>query len=118
MNVTPTPASTAARTDSCEPELEPRVEVARPHADRAQLVLDRLAHAGALLHEDERLLAQVIERDRLAREAVTGRAGEHDLVAEQRLEHDRAVASREADDAELDRAVGDELDDRDACRRR
>ena len=40
-----------------------------------------------------------------------GRAGEDDLVAEERLEDDRALAARRADDAELELAVGDPLDD-------
>ena len=57
-------------------------------------------------------LAHVVERDRAPGERVAGRAGEHDGVAEERLVLDAAVARRRADDAELQRAVGDALDDR------
>src|SRR5439155_14144261 len=107
---------TEAGLDGCayrllQAELEAHVEVAKPDAYRAELVLDRFAHARSVLHEDERLLAQLVERDRAAREAMLRRAREHDLVAEQRFERDRTVASCEADDAELDVSVGDELDD-------
>ena len=44
--------------------------------------------------------------------AVAGRAREHDLVAEERLERHAAVAPRRADDAELELPAGDVLDDR------
>ena len=40
-----------------------------------------------------------------------GRADEHDLVAEEGLERDRALPPSGADDAELELARGDELDD-------
>src|SRR5215217_3142161 len=46
-----------------DPELEPDVEVAQPHARAAQLVLDHLPHAGALLHEDQRLTLELREAD-------------------------------------------------------
>ena len=59
----------------------------------SQLVLDHLPHARALLHEDERLRAQLVERDGLTGEAVVGRAGEDDLVAEERLERDASDAA-------------------------
>ena len=111
MNVTPKPATTAALTDSCRPSSSRGVEVAQPRARAAQLVLDHLPDAGALLHHDQRLLAQLVERDRPAREPVPGRDREHDLVAEERLEDDAAVAARGADDAELELALGDLLDD-------
>ena len=57
------------------------------------------------------LAAQLVERDRAAGERVPGRAGEDDGVAEERLVLDAAVARRRADDAELEGAVGDALDD-------
>ena len=40
------------------------------------------------------------------------RAGEHDRVAEERLERDASVPPCRADDAELEVAGGDSLDDR------
>src|SRR5438093_696225 len=46
-----------------QPELEPDVEVAEAGALTTQLVLDHLAHPGALLHDDERLAAELVERD-------------------------------------------------------
>ena len=55
--------------------------------------------------------AQLVERDRRAREAVAGRADEHHLVPEERLERHRALPPGRADDAELELAAGDELDD-------
>ena len=39
------------------------------------------------------------------------RANEHDLVAEERLEDDAAVAASRADDAELELSFGDPVDD-------
>ena len=42
---------------------------------------------------------------------MSARDGEHDLVAEERLEHDAAVAPRRADDSELQLAARDLLDD-------
>jgi len=95
-----------------QPELEPQVEVAEPGADPAQLVLDHLTHARALLHGDQRLLAKLVERDRAAGEAVARRADEDDLIPEERLEDDGAVAARGPDDPELELAAGDRLDDR------
>src|SRR5262249_20186632 len=49
--------------------------------------------------------------DRPAGEAVARRAGEDDLVAEERLEDDRALPARGADDPELELARGHPLDD-------
>src|SRR5689334_1319693 len=40
------------------------------------------------------------------------RAGEHDLVAEERLERHAAMTASRADDAELERAFGDLVDER------
>src|SRR5207253_6362433 len=88
------------------------------------LVLDHLPDARALLHDDERLGAQLVERDGAAGERVPRWAGEHDLVAEERLEDDRALAPGRTDDAELELAPADEVDDglrvedREADRRR
>ena len=48
----------------------------------------------------------------LAGEAVAGRADEDDRIVEERLEGDAAMATRRADDAELELARGDALDDR------
>ena len=56
-------------------------------------------------------LAQLVERDGPAGERVAGRAREDHLVVEERLERDRAVAPGGADDAELELARGDALDD-------
>ena len=42
---------------------------------------------------------------------MTGRAGEDHLVTEERLEAHAAVAPGRADDAELELALGDEVDD-------
>jgi len=51
-------------------ELEVDVEVAQPHAGLAQLVLDDLPDACPLLHDDQLLALQIVERDRLAGEAM------------------------------------------------
>src|SRR4051812_12502084 len=93
-------------------ELETDVEIAQPDADTAQLVLDHLPDAGAVLHHDQRLRADLVERDVAAGEGVAGRAGEDDLVVEERLEDDAAVPTPGADDAELELAGSDALDDR------
>ena len=95
-----------------EAELQGDVEIAQPLAAPAELVLEQLPNAAALLHHDQRLLAQLVERDRPAREAMVGRRGEDDLVAEERLEGDAALPAGRADDAELELAFCDELDDR------
>ena len=47
MNATPWPATTALRTDSCNPSSSRDVEVAQPHPGLAQLVLDRPARTPA-----------------------------------------------------------------------
>src|SRR5215213_6013119 len=93
-------------------ELQADVEVAQPHAGAAQLVLDHLADSGALLHQDQRLLLQLLQPDGPAGEAVIRRADEDDLVPEERLERDAAVPPGCADDAELELAARDEVDDR------
>jgi lipopolysaccharide/colanic/teichoic acid biosynthesis glycosyltransferase len=93
-----------------QPELEADVEIPEPHAGLAKLVVDHLSYAGTLLHEDDRLLLQLVERDRAAREPVPARHREDDLVAEERLEDDAALPSHRADNAELELAPGDLLD--------
>src|SRR4051812_27341392 len=65
-------------------ELEVEVEVAQPHPGLPQLVLDHLTDSRTLLHDDQLLALQVVERDRLAGEAMIRGTGEHDLVAEER----------------------------------
>ncbi len=93
-------------------ELEPHVKLAQARPGLAQLVLDHLSDTGPFLHDDERLSLQLVERDGLACEFVTRRARQHDLVPEERLEDDAAVPPSGADDAELERAIGDLVDDR------
>src|SRR5205085_2217460 len=68
--------------------------------------------AGSLLHDDQRLGAELLERDGAAGEGMSRRAGEDDLVAEERLEHDSALAPGGADDPELELSPADEVDDR------
>ena len=94
-----------------EAELERNVEVAQPFAALAQLVLEQLAHAAALLHHDQRLVAQLVERHGASGEGVVRRRREDHLVAEERLERHAALAARRADDPELELARGDVLDD-------
>ena len=61
MKVTPNPASTARAYRLLQPELEPDVEVAELDTLPPECVLDDLPDAGALLHEDQRLLAKRVE---------------------------------------------------------
>ena len=105
-------ATHRARHGLLQTELEPHVEVAQLHPGAAQLVLDHLPHAGALLHHDQPLVLQLLERHRLPGERVARRAGQDHGVAEERLVLHGAVARRGADDAELERPVCDMLDDR------
>ena len=111
MNPTPKPPCTALRTDSCRPSSSgtSRSRSFRPLL--AQLVLDHLANAGTLLHQDQWPLRGA-RRARSCGLQTDGRAGrgEDHLVAEERLERDRPVAPGRADDAELEPPVGDELD--------
>jgi lipopolysaccharide/colanic/teichoic acid biosynthesis glycosyltransferase len=93
-------------------QLQPDVEIAQPRAGLAQLVLDHLAYTGAFLHHDQGLIPELLERHRLTREPMTRRNGEHDLVAEEGLERDAAMAAPRTDDAELELAVGDARHDR------
>src|SRR5581483_1459409 len=95
-----------------QPELELHAEIAEPPPVAAKLVLEQLPHPGPLLHHDQLRLAQLLEPHGLPGEAVAGRADEHDGVAEERLEGDPAMAPRRADDAELELAGGNALDDR------
>src|SRR5581483_9605827 len=95
-----------------EPELERRLEVADLPPGLPQLVLDHLADARALLHQDQRPLGKAIQAHGLARKRMPRRADQDHLVAKERLERDRAVAARGADDPELEATIGDELDDR------
>ena len=95
-----------------QPELELHVQVAQPEPELAQLVVDHLPDAGALLHEDERLGLQLLEGQALAGALVLGRDGEDDLVAVEGLERDAAMTACGPDDAELELAPPDLLDDR------
>ena len=90
----------------------PDSEIAEALTDAAQLVFEQLPHAGSLLHHDQVVCAELVERDRLAGEWVAGRANEHDRIAEERFEGDAAMATRCADNPELELARGDALDDR------
>ena len=54
----------------------------------------------------------MLEGDRLAGELVPRRAGEDDLVSEERLEHDTAVPTTRTDHAELELTIGHLVDDR------
>ena len=94
MNVTPKPPSTARARRLLQPELEPHVEVAEADAELAQLLLDHLPDAGALLHQDERLGLQLLERHALA--GARARRGTASTTSSriERLEHDAAVAAR------------------------
>ena len=58
-------------------ELEPDVEVAELRAERPQRILDHLPYAGAFLHHDQRLVRELVERDRAAgeRDDPEGRRG-------------------------------------------
>jgi hypothetical protein len=111
MNVTPCPADRDPDR-LLEPELQPHAEVAQPRSRTAQLVVDHLAHARAFLHGDQALVPQLAELDRLAREGVVRRAHEDHLVAEERFVCDGSVPRRRSDDAELELAARDLLDDR------
>ena len=95
-----------------ETELEPDVEVPQARSGLPQLVLDHLADTGALLHHDQRLGAEIVQRHRLSGKAVIRRADENDLVSEEGLVDDRAVARGGADDAELQLSPSDPVDDR------
>jgi len=57
-------------------------------------------------------VADLVERYRPACKRVTRRASEDDLVPKEGLEDDAAVAPRGTDDAELELARGDPVDDR------
>ena len=70
MNVMPKPEITALARRLLQPELEPYIEVSQAHACLAQLVVDHLPHARALLHEHERLRLELVERDGPVGEAV------------------------------------------------
>src|SRR5262249_30028444 len=94
-----------------ETELEPHVEVAKAHRPAQELIPDHLADPRALLHQDQRLLPELLERDLLAGEPVPRRNDEDHLVAEKRLEDDAAVPRRRADYPELQLALGALLDD-------
>ncbi len=86
------------------------VEVAQPDAVPAQLVLHDLPHPRAVLHHDQPLRPQLVEGDAATGEVVPRRTREDHLVAQERIEPHAAVTPRGADDAELELAVGDELD--------
>ena len=93
-------------------ELGHDAQVARADAGHAQLALDHRAHAGAVLLHDERQLPQPVERDLRGRRRVARRQQQHDLVAQEGLEHQAAVRALGADDAELELPVEDAVDDR------
>jgi hypothetical protein len=85
------------------------VEIA--HTRTPKLLLDDVPDARSLLHHDEGLAPELRHRDLSSGEGVTGRHGENDLVACQRLELDRAVTPERADYSQLELALGDPLDD-------
>ena len=85
------------------------VEVAHPETGTAQLLVDDLANTRTLLHHDEGLGAQLVERHLAAGGRVLRRHRQHDLVQRKRLEVERAVPSVRTDDAELELARRDLL---------
>src|SRR4029079_6896849 len=87
----------SVRDGLLQAELDAHVEIAQSRARAAQRLLDHLADAGAVLHEDQVLAAHVVERDRPAGEWMAGRADEDDRVAQERLVLDTAVTGRGAD---------------------
>ena len=64
------------------------IEVAQADPRPPQLLFDHRAYACSLLHDDKRLGAKLVERQRFTGKGVPGWADEHDLVAEERLEGD------------------------------
>ena len=110
MNADAVPGLDRAPDRLLQAQLEPHVEVAQAQPQPAQLVLDDLADAGAFLHHDHVLAAQLVDRDGASGECVAGRARENHLVVEERLEPDGTVPARGADDPELELPRGDALD--------
>ena len=105
------PGAHGVRDRLLQAELDAHVEIAQSRARAAQRFLDHLADTGAVLHQDQVLPTQIVERDRPAGERMPRRADEDDRVTQERLVLDAAVTRRRADDTELERAVGDALDD-------
>src|ERR687895_97240 len=94
-----------------EAQLEADVEVAQARPGLPELVLDHLADPRSLLHDDQRLVAQLLQGERPSGEPVSGRADEDHFIAKEGFEHDRSMGTRRPHDAELELALGDELDD-------
>src|SRR5262249_11334553 len=92
-------------------ELERHIQLAGGDAELTKVVLDHLAYPAPLLHEDERLLPQLLERHRLPRPLVVAGNREHHLIPVEGLERDAAMTGGGADDAQLELSTPDLLDD-------
>ena len=113
MNVTPCPASTAILHRLLEAELEPDAEVAaaasRRRAARRRSPARTPAPSCMAIRPSSRSSSSEIV---LPANGWSGRADEDHLVAEERLVRDGSVPRRRSDDAELELAARDLLDDR------
>ena len=93
-----------------QPEHQPDVEVAQLRPERPQRILDDLPHAGPLLHDDQRLGSDLVDRHRTAGERVLGG---HARITSSRMNGSKRTERLPpggADDAELELTVGDPLD--------
>ena len=111
MNVTPKPASTALRTDSCSPSSSrtSRSRSRTPSRRSSSSTIRRTPAPSCMTTSVS--LGELVRADRPAGEPVARRADEDDLVVRERLELHSTVARRGADDPELELPFGDEVDD-------
>ena len=112
MKVTPKPALTAVMTDSCRPSSRrtSRSRSRMPTRRSSSSIICRTPAPSCItISVSARISSSVTVRPA---NGWPGRAGEDHLVVEERLEDDAAVPPPGADDAELELARGDALDDR------
>ncbi len=110
MNVTPWPAATAAFTDSWSPSSRrtSRSRARRPASRSSSSTIWRTPAPSCMkISVSSRSWSSPID---LPANRCLGGHGQHDLVAEERLERHAAMARRRADDAELELSAGDGVD--------
>jgi hypothetical protein len=71
-----------------------------------------LSNTRTVLHHDQGLVSQALDRDGLTCERMPRRYRENDLVAEEGIEDDAALPPRRADNAQLELSCSDPVDDR------
>ena len=98
-------------TDSCRPSSRRTSRSRSRVPTRAEFVLDQLSHARAVLHHDQRLAREVLDVTAVPPNGCPGGQARMTSSRKNGSKVDAAVAPRRADNADLERPIGDQVDD-------